>query len=349
MTETYVSVVVPIRNEERHIEQCLRSLLKQTYSCESYEILVVDGCSSDRSKEIVTEFAHGFSNVRFLDNHAGIVPVGMNIGIRNARGRIIIRADGHNFYPSGYIENCVKYLDNTGAENVGGPWLTIPADDTLGARLVAAMLSNPFGVGDSRFRTTNKDGFVETVPFGAYRRELFDRVGYFNEKLVRNQDNELNARIRAAGGKIYQATALRTEYHPVSTLRHLLKQTFRQSQWHVFSCKEHAGSMGLRHFVPSIFLAVVVLLFLASLLHPWFFLLLAVLMATYLTVGVAFGFAKSFDRGLLVASTLPLACLLFHLTYGLGTLFGLRYLFSPPSSAPIRVGGAVCHAPTEKP
>lgn len=194
-----VSIVLPIRNEEPYIAACLRSLLEQTYPAEAYEVLVVDGRSSDKSREIIATFSQQFPSVKCLDNPAGIVPVAMNIGIRQARGEIIIRADGHNFYPRDYVANCVKYLKETGADNVGGPWLTVPASNTLGARLIAAMLSNPFGVGDSRFRTTRNDGFVETVPFGAYKRELFDKVGLFNEKLVRNQDNELNARICSAG------------------------------------------------------------------------------------------------------------------------------------------------------
>src|SRR5262249_9758817 len=155
-------------------------------------------------------------------------PAAMNIGIRAANGDIIIRADGHNFYPESYIETCVKYLNRTGADNVGGPWITVPANDNFGARLVAAILINPFVVGNSNFRIGVKEGFVETVPFGAFRRELFDRIGMFNEKLVRNQDNELNARIRQSGGKIYQTPALTTQYHPVARFRDLLRQTFRQ-------------------------------------------------------------------------------------------------------------------------
>lgn len=118
------SVIVPIRNEEKYIGACLKSLLQQSVPSDSYEIIVVDGRSSDRSKEIVEGIQHDFLNVRCIDNPTAIAPAAMNIGIRNARGKIIIRADGHNFYPPNYIENCVKYLEQTGADNVGGPWLT---------------------------------------------------------------------------------------------------------------------------------------------------------------------------------------------------------------------------------
>src|SRR5260370_34587788 len=188
MQRTRVSVIVPIRNEERYIGTCLQSLLEQTYPKTLYEILVVDGRSSDQSKKIVEEFARTNEIVRCLDNPEAIAPAAMNIGIRSAAGEIIIRADGHNFYPKDYVANCVKYLAETGADNVGGPWRTVPSDSSFGAKVVVAILTNPFGVGGSRFRTRMFEGFVETVPFGAFRRELFDRVGLFDEKLVRNKD-----------------------------------------------------------------------------------------------------------------------------------------------------------------
>lgn len=341
MQLTTVSIVLPIRNEEQYIAECLRSLLQQSYNAQPVEILVVDGRSSDRSREIVADFERQYPNVICIDNPAGIVPVGMNIGIRRACGQIIIRADGHNFYPKDYVANCVKYLNETGADNVGGPWLTVPAENSMGAHLVSAMLSNPFGVGDSRFRTTSADAFVETVPFGAYRRELFDEIGFFNEKLVRNQDNELNARIRKAGGKIYQAAALQTVYHPVASFKMLLKQTLTQSQWHVFSMKENTSSMGLRHFVPSFFLLALISLTTAALFSKFALIVLAVFLTLYFFAGYFLSFYKSRSHGFVVMSILPLGCFLFHLSYGLGTLLGLRYLFGAPSTSPIRAGRPV--------
>src|SRR3974377_1028991 len=164
-----VSVIVPIRNEESYIGVCLQSLLKQTYSRSAYEILAIEGYSSDRSRDIVQSLCRKYSNLRCLDNPAGIVPCGMNIGIRNAQGEIIIRADGHTVYPADYIENCVKYLERTQADNVGGPVVTVTANNSFGARVVAAVLTSPFGVGDSRFRIGSAEGYVDTVPFGAFR------------------------------------------------------------------------------------------------------------------------------------------------------------------------------------
>ena len=341
MNTLAASVVVPIRNEEKYIATCLKSLLQQSLPSDSYEIIVVDGRSSDRSKEIVEEIQRDFPNVSCLDNPGAIAPVAMNIGIRNARGKVIVRADGHNFYPHTYIENCIKYLDQTGADNVGGPWLTVPADNTFGARVVAAILSNPFGVGGSRFRTSQADGFVETVPFGAFRRELFDRIGMYNEKLVRNQDNELNARLLAAGGKIYQTSALQTEYHPVATFRALLTQIFKTSQWHIFSIRENKRSMGFRHLAPAAFVLILLALIGSSWLGRLPLFALIALLTVYLLTGFYVAVGRRRDWGWGIVGIMPFASLCFHFAYGMGTLVGLRYLFKSPPSSPIRSGQPV--------
>jgi len=338
MSSTKVSVVVPIRNEDKHISNCLRSLLKQTYPSVSYEVIVVDGKSSDHSRQLVERLCGEHANLRCLENPWAIVPCGMNIGIRNAQGAVIIRADGHNIYPADYIENCVKYLEQTGADNVGGPWLTVPANKTFGARLVAAILTSPFGVGTSQFRTGSKEGYVETVPFGAFRRELFERVGMYNEKLVRNQDNELNARIRAAGGSIYQTPALRTEYHPVAEFWKLMKVTFKTSQWHLFTLMENSRSMGVRHLAPALLITGLGFLVLASLLNSFAIFLLVVLLLFYLVIGFCITAFRGTGYGLPMTCILPFACICFHMSYGLGTLAGVRYLLKSPSPHPIRDG-----------
>lgn len=346
---TTVSVIVPIRNEEKYIGKCLESLLSQSYPAELYEVIVADGRSSDRSLEIVKRIACDHPNLRLVDNPGATAPAGMNIGIRGAKGDIIIRADGHNFYPNNYVKNCVKYLNETGADNVGGPWHTVPAENTFGARLVAAVLTSPFGVGNSQFRISAKEGFVETVPFGAFRRELFDRVGMYNEKLVRNQDNDLNARIRAKGGKIFQTPALTTEYHPVAKFPDLLRLTFRQSQWHVFSVRENAGSMSIRHFVPALFLATIAAMVVLSFFSSVIAAALIGLTALYFAIGYWFAIVKSKNYALRTVCVLPLACACYHVSYGAGTLAGFKYLLRPPSRQPIREGQNIDQSRSEGP
>ena len=335
---TTVSFVMPVRNEEEYIRASLQSLVDQSYPASECEIIVVDGRSSDRTREITEEIRERNPQVRYLDNPAGIVPTAMNIGIRAARGEIIIRADGHNVYPRDYAANCVKYLEETGADNVGGPWATVAADESLSARLVAAILSSPFGVGNSKFRTSREEGFVDTVPFGAFRREIFDRVGMYNEKLVRNQDNELNARIRKAGGKIYITPALTTHYHPVKNFLGLLKYAFRTSQWHIFTLRENRGSMGVRHLAPAMFLLLLLILLPASFASATALAFLIGILCAYILTGFYFSLRAKAEGNWDVAAVQPFATMCFHMTYGAGTLFGLRYLLQQPSARPIRPG-----------
>lgn len=337
MSQT-VTVVVPIRNEEKHIAACLKSLIAQTYPSDLYEVIVVDGRSSDGSRAVMEEYCRDHANVRVLDNPTGIVPCGMNIGIQSSQADIVVRADGHTVYPPDYVNNCVKYLERTGAENVGGPCLTVPANESFSARLVAAILTNPFGVGDSKFRTGTSEGYVETVPFGAFRRELFDRIGMYNEKLVRNQDNELNARIREAGGKIYQTPALRTEYHPVAGFRKFLKVTFKTSQWHLFSMQENGRAMSARHMIPAMFVLAVTGLFVMSWFSPLALRSLAALLVLYAVCGYAVAALRTRGYGAPLVALFPFASFCFHTSYGMATLVGIRYLIKAPSARPIREG-----------
>jgi hypothetical protein len=217
-------------------------------------------------------------------------------------------------------------------------WVVARVGNSLSALLVDAVLSNPFGVGNSHYRIGDREGFVDTVPFGAYRRELFDRVGMYNERLVRNQDNDLNARIRKAGGKIYLARALTTQYHPAKNLWQLLGQTYRNSRWHFFSVRENIRAMSLRHFVPSIFVLVLTTLTVGSLFSKLSAFILSLLLVAYLAVGFCFAFSKGRTHGNMATLTLPFACLGLHIVYGVGTLAGLRYLFKSPPAQPIRAG-----------
>jgi glycosyltransferase involved in cell wall biosynthesis len=335
---TTVSFVMPVRNEEEYIRASLQSLVDQSYPASECEIIVVDGRSSDRTREIIEEIRERNPQVHCLDNPAGIVPTAMNIGIRAARGKVIIRADGHNVYPRDYAANCVKWLEQTGADNVGGPWVTVAADESFSARLVVAVLSSPFGVGNSKFRTGSEEGFVDTVPFGAFRKEVFDRVGMYNEKLVRNQDNELNARIRKAGGKIYLTPALTTRYHPVKSFPGLLEYAFKTSRWHIFTLRENKESMSLRHLVPAVFLIILLLLLPASFISAIARSLLIGVMCVYLLAGFYFSLRSKNKRHLSVAFVQPFASFCFHVAYGAGTITGLIYLFREPSIRPIRPG-----------
>ena len=197
-----ISVICPIYNEERYIGKCIDSVLEQDYSKEDMEVLFVDGMSTDRTREIVVEYAGRYPFVRLLDNPGRIVPAALNIGIGAAKGEVIIRLDAHAIYPKNYFSVLVRKLNELRADSVGGVCRTLPVRDTSVCRAIAMALSSSFGMGNSYFRIgATKEMCVDTVPFGCFRREVFDKIGLFDEELVRNQDDEFNGRIVKNGGQ----------------------------------------------------------------------------------------------------------------------------------------------------
>ena len=198
-----VSIVMPCRNEAAYIGPCLDSVLATDYPLDRMEVLVADGRSDDGTREIVERCAAQHPCVRLLDNPARITPAALNTAIRVATGDVIIRMDAHGVYPRDYVPRLVRALEETGADNVGGVVITLPADDTPSARAIALAFSHPLGVGNAYFRIgVAGPRWVDTVPFGCFRRELFDRVGMFDEEMVRNQDDEFNLRLIGHGGRI---------------------------------------------------------------------------------------------------------------------------------------------------
>lgn len=186
----------------------------------------------------------------------------MNIGIKSARGNVIIIMGAHSEYPPHFISTAVTYLEKTYADVVGGSVNTLPGADSIIAEAISLATSHPFGVGNSKFRTSKKEGYVDTVPFGAYRREVFNKVGFFNEELERNQDNELSNRVIKAGGKIYFTPKLTANYYNQSTLAGLLRQAFKTGMWNAITVLISYDALKLRHFTPFVFVTVLITFFL---------------------------------------------------------------------------------------
>lgn len=317
----FVSILMPVRNEQAFIRYSLAAVLNQNYPDDLVEVLVIDGLSDDGTRDIVQELGRtSVPQVTLLDNPAGIVPPALNIGIRQAKGDIILRVDGHCEIAPDYVSQCVKTLEQTGADCVGGPMLTV--GETAVARAIASAQSSPFGVGGVAFRTGREEGaFVDTLAFGAYRREVFERIGGFDEELVRNQDDEFNFRLIQAGGKIWLDPSIRSVYYSRASLPKLWRQYYQYGLYKVRVMQKRGGVAAWRQLVPGLFVLSILGSFLLSLITrqkrwvtavatPY---LIANLSATTYTV-----------RGRWhIAPVMPLAFAVLHIAYGLGFLHGL--------------------------
>jgi glycosyltransferase involved in cell wall biosynthesis len=287
------------------------------------EFIVADGASDDGSREIVERFAAAHPIVRVVDNPRRIVPTGLNAAIRASRGRYVLRVDAHADYAGDYVTQCVHYLQQTGAENVGGPLITLPGANTLSARCVAALTRHPYVVGGSKFRTSMKEEYADGAFFGAFPRELFDRIGYFNEALVRHQDNEFNSRILQHGGKIFKTPRIVVRYYNQRTLRGLFRQAYRNGKWHVLSLLGNPASFKVRYFAPFAFVCWLIGFGVLSMIHPVFALPLAVAGVMYLLLAATVTVQVARSDGPGVACIVPFAMFGYHVTYGLGTFEGL--------------------------
>lgn len=319
----FVTLILPVRNEAAYIERCLHAVSAQDYSVESMEVLIVDGMSMDDTRQIVNNFTelHPKMHIRIVDNPGKIVPTGMNIALRQAKGVIIIRVDGHCIIASDYISKCVEHILKDGVDGVGGPMQTI--GETSLAKAIAIGMSSSFGVGNSAFRTlSDKTLWVDTVPFPAYTREIIQRAGMYDEELVRNQDDEYNYRIRELGGRILMANDVHSTYFSRGSLKVLWRQYFQYGYWKVRVLQKHPRQMSVRQFVPPIFvisLVVSILLTFLPVSRP----LSPVIPLLYLIANIFTSIQVAVTHGIRYLPELPIVYAILHLSYGLGFLVGM--------------------------
>ena len=314
-----VNVVMPIRNEAPHIRQCLEAVLAQDYPADRLDVVVADGMSDDGTREIISGYVQGYPNLRLLDNPQRIVPTALNVGIRVAQGDIIVRVDGHTTLAPDYVRECVAALERTGADNVGGR-MDAQARGYFG-KAVALATSSPFGVGNARFHYSSKEEWVDTVYMGAYRREVFEHIGLFDEELVRDQDDEFNYRLRAHGGRILLCPQIRSQYTNRSSPRKLWRQYFEYGYWKVRVLQKHPRQMRWRQFVPPVFVAA--LLGALGLSALGIFWPLALIAGSYLVTNLAATLWTAGRSGLQYLAVLPVVFLILHVSWGVGFLSGL--------------------------
>ncbi len=317
----FVTVICPVRNEQEYISQCLESLVNQTYDPERVEILVVDGLSDDHTRDIVRAFRRLHPNIRLVDNPHRIVPCALNIGIREAKGEYILRLDGHAEAANDYVEKCIEVLRNTDVECVGGSIENV--NRTATGKAIAHAMSSPFGVGNGNFRTATEERFVDTLAFPAFRRDVLAKCGWFDEELVRCQDDEYNYRIRKRGGRILFTPRIKSCYFPRESYRKLWNQYFGYGLYKIRVLQKHFWLMQPRHFAPAAFILALVLTLAAGLAVPGLGWLFGVLAGFYACCAIlAAAVICSRNRAPYFFRIL-LAFVILHFSYGSGFLCGL--------------------------
>jgi glycosyltransferase involved in cell wall biosynthesis len=330
-----VSVIVPCRNEEAYIERCVRSIEESRPPGTRMEVLIVDGMSDDGTRPAVERLAAEYGNIRLLDNPRRRTPAALNIGLRQARGRYVMRMDAHAEVGEGYVARCRRAIEEHGVDNVGGLMRTVPQGRGPTARAVAACLSHRFGVGNSPFRTgATRPGLVDTVFGGFYRREVFDRIGPFNEKLARGQDIEFNLRLKEAGGRTMLVPEIVSTYYARSDFGSFLRHNFSNGEWVVLAfAHSRVRPVTARHLVPLAFVSSLILCLALSWWEPARACGAAALAAYALAAGAAAAQVAWRERD---PRLLPLVAACFaglHIGYGLGSLWGAARL------AGERIGG----------
>lgn len=321
MDAPMISAVIPCRNERDHIEACVRSVLEQSEVADGLEVIVADGMSEDGTREILSRLAREDRRLRVIDNPARITARGMNLGIQLARGEFIAIMGAHNDYAPDYLSASLAVSRATGADNVGGSMVC--RGETWLQQAIAIAHHSPFAVGGARWHNISYEGPADTVFGGVYRRSVFERIGGFDETLLRNQDDELNLRLTLAGGKIWHSPAIRSSYCPRASLAALFRQYLQYGYWKVAVVKKHRRPASLRHVVPGLFVLALLVLPLLALFYPPLSFLWLALLGTYAAANLGASIAAAARSGWKFLPALPLVFACYHFGYGIGFLRGV--------------------------
>jgi len=317
-----VSVIIPTRQESATIGKCLDSILRNSYPSDRIEIIVVDGMSSDGTREIVKRYIAQHPIVELLDNPRLVTPVALNIGIKAAHGDIIVILGAHSYIDKDFLLQSVKALsEHPEADCVGGVLYAMGRSPI--SRAIALVLGSSFGVGGARYKTGGHNGFADTVAYGAYRRKVFNKIGLFDERLIRNQDVEFNSRLRRHGGKIYLTRAIKVFYYNPSSFSRFWRQNFANGLWNIYTTKVAPGTLSIRHFVPFVFVLSLLVSGGLALFTGIGKILLGLAGGSYLLGTLLASIKIGVRKGVKSIPILPLAFFTLHFSYGLGSLWGL--------------------------
>lgn len=315
-----VSIIIPCKNEKNYIQKCLDSFVEQTYDKSLYEILVCDGFSEDGTRDIVKKYEKKYTNVKLLDNKGISAPKGMNLGIKYSKADIIIIFGAHAYAEKDFIENNVNLLNTTKASCTGGPIKTI--NNSAKGKAISLAMSSPFGVGNALFRYAKEEMYVDTVAFGAYKKKVLDIIGYFDEEMTRNQDDELNYRLTKNGYKILLSPKIKSCYYSRSSLKKLCKQYFQYGFWKVRVIQKLGKTPSIRHIIPMMFVLAnimgpVLSFFFKPILYLWI-----IQLALYILINLIFSCKLSQIK----FNLFKYICVVFptiHISYGIGFIEGI--------------------------
>lgn len=322
----YVSIIVPCYNEQATIRFLLDAILAQTYPRPRMEVVIADGLSQDRTLETISAFQeeHPDLALRVVGNQRRTIPSSLNLAIATARGEIIVRLDAHSMPIPEYVERSVRALEEGRGSNVGGVWMIRPGGNGWIPEAIAAAAAHPLGVGDAMYRLKASAGPVDTVPFGAFRRDLIEKIGDFDESLLTNEDYEFNTRVRHSGGVVWLDPQIRSTYIARSSLAELAKQYWRYGYWKFRMLRRYPDTVRWRQALPPLFVAsIVVLLLLSIFLSLALYLLVFEILLYFLALMVAGISVAIHQRKSLLVPGLMLAIMTMHTGWGSGFLWSL--------------------------
>ena len=321
-----VSIIIPCLNEERTISKLLQAIFLQDFPLGEMEVIVADGLSIDRTRERIVDFQkdHKEPEIRIIDNPSRSIPAGLNLALNSATGDYIIRLDAHCVPNPDYISKSIAALKTGRGWNVGGVWEIQPGADNWMAESIAIAASLPLGVGDAFYRFADRAQEVDTVPFGAFRRELIAKIGGFDEKLQSNEDYEFNARIRQAGGKVWLDPAIRAIYFARPNLSQLARQYARYGYWKARMLRRYPRTIRLRQALPPLFVLTLIVFLLASLIWPWVSWLLLFQVVSYLAILFSAGLREALEhKKVQLIIGIPLAIATMHISWGAAFIWSL--------------------------
>ncbi len=321
----FISVICPVFNEEKYIDTLVNSILNQDYGYNDLEVFFIDGKSMDKTPYKLKLYCEQYPFFKYVENPFRNVPSAMNIGIRKSKGDYIIRIDAHSVYPMDYFSKLIKYAEELKSDNIGGFVITDVKNKSCKSLAIKEVLSNRLGVGNSMFRIgTNKIAEVDTVVFGCFKRNVFDRFGLYDERLIRNQDIELNKRIKRGGGKLYQVPDIKCTYFARESLWEFVKNNFLNGLWNVYTLyyTNTFKSLSPRHLIPLLFISSLLIPALLSISYKPLIYLTLITFLTYAFVILINSLYTSYSKRINFYF-LFISFFLLHFSYGSGSLIAI--------------------------